>query len=289
MCQRRGPFGLPETTLHGERCQSRYQRQQGRCGPFMYTVQDSYPKVAVGKSGEAHTSLPLCIASDLTEHLLRLQHIRFQTDQGQIKGHVNTAQGRAVRVTPHAKLTTTIRSVVTVGKEDLTGAEATRAGLILNAFKGSDSLFSSPFVRKVFFPNYPLHTLNWPELPTTQPKISFAYRELNKSQQKAVEKCLSNKEADRHVVIVVSPFCSFYPLPYLTMGVRGRQGPGRPLSSRPPFRARSPSTHRIRSGSSHNRTLPSRTSRRNWLIPVFWTSSSSYQRISITIGKPLRL
>jgi len=144
------------------------------------------------------------------EHSLRLQHIRFETDQGQIKGHVSTVQGRTVRVTPHAQLTAKIKSVVTVGKEDLTGAEATRAGLILDAFKGSDSIFSSPFVRKVFFPNYPLHTLKWPELPTTQPKVTFSNREPNKSQRKAVQKCLSNKEEDRHVVIVVSSSCSFY-------------------------------------------------------------------------------
>ena len=118
-------------------------------------------------------------------------------------------RGRAVRVSPHAKFTAKIKSVVTVGKEELTGAEATRAGLILDAFKGSDSLLSSPFVRKVFFPNYPLHTLKWPDLPTTKPKINFTYREPNKSQRKAVERCLSNKEADRHVVIVVSSTSSF--------------------------------------------------------------------------------
>jgi len=110
----------------------------------------------------------------------------------------------------HGKITAKIKSVITVGKEELTGAEANRASLILGAFKGSDSLFTSPFVRKVFFPNYPLDTLKWPELPTTQPEISFTYRPLNKSQRKAVEKCLSNQEADRHVVIVVSSSSSFY-------------------------------------------------------------------------------
>ena len=119
-------------------------------------------------------------------------------------------QGRAVRVTPQAQFTAKIKSVVTVGKEELTGAEVSRAGLILDAFKGSDTLFSSPFVRKVFFPKYPLDTLKWPELPTTQPKISFTYRDLNKSQRKAVERCLSNKEADRHVVIVVRSTSPFY-------------------------------------------------------------------------------
>ena len=151
-----------------------------------------------------HTHIRTAFDRRLTDLFFRLQHIRFETDQGQIKGDVKQVQGRAVRVAPRTQFTAKIKSVVTVGKEDLTGAEANRADLILGAFKGSDVLFSSPFVRKVFFPKYPLDTLEWPELPTTQPKITFTYRDLNKSQRKAVEKCLSNKEADRHVVIVVS-------------------------------------------------------------------------------------
>ena len=128
--------------------------------------------------------------------------------------------GKAVRVIPHAKFNAKIRSVVTVGKEELTVAEATRASLVLDAFKGSDSLLSSPFVRKIFFPNYPLHKLKWPELPGTQPKVDFAYRKLNESQRRAVEKSLSNKEGDRHVIIVVSSTPRF-----LSLSHDGCQGP----------------------------------------------------------------
>lgn len=137
------------------------------------------------------------------------QHIRFKTDEGEIKGHVSNVQGRAVKVTPHAQVTTKINSVVTIGKGELTGSEVSRADLILDAFKGSDLVLSSPFVRKIFFPSFPFNTLKWPKLPDTQPKIDFTYRELNTSQRKAVEKCLSNKEEDRHVIIVVSPTFSF--------------------------------------------------------------------------------
>ena len=118
-------------------------------------------------------------------------------------------QGRAVRVTPLSEFSAKIKSVATVGKEGSTPAEANRADLILETFKGSDCLLSSPFVRKIFFPGYPLHTLQWPRLPTTQPMITFASQRLNKSQQRAVRKCLSNKEQDRHVVIVVSSTPSF--------------------------------------------------------------------------------
>ena len=133
---------------------------------------------------------------------------------------MSNVQGRAVKVTPHAQFTAKIKSVVTIGKDGLTGAEASRAGLILDAFKGSESLLSSPFVRKIFFPGYPLDTLKWPKLPATQPTINFTYRPLNDSQRKAVERCLSNKEEDRHVVIVVSTTSSFLSLSY-----DGHQGP----------------------------------------------------------------
>ena len=137
-------------------------------------------------------------------------------------------QGKAVQVTPHAQVTTQIKSVVTIGKDELTGAEASRADLILGVFKGSDSLLSSPFVRKIFFPRYPFHTLKWPELPATQPNINFTHRELNGSQREAVERCLSSKEQDRHVVIVVSPH--FLELCFrLMVVIRDRRGPARPL------------------------------------------------------------
>ena len=133
---------------------------------------------------------------------------------------MKNVKGRAVLVTPRTQFTANIESVATIGKEDLTRAETSRAGLILSTFEGSDSLFSSPFVRKIFFPDYPLHTLKWPELPATQPNINFTYRPLNESQRKAVKRCLSNKEEDRHVVIVVSSLSSFPPSLH-----HSRQGP----------------------------------------------------------------
>ena len=130
------------------------------------------------------------------------------------------AGGRSVTVAAHAQPATNIRSVATIGKDGLTVAEASRADVILSAFKGSNSLLSNPFVRKIFFPGYPLHTLKWPGLPTTQPNINFTHQELNESQLKAVERCLSSKEEDRHVVIVVSSISSF-----LSLSHDGHQGP----------------------------------------------------------------
>jgi hypothetical protein len=120
---------------------------------------------------------------------------------------VKNVSGRDVKVASHTQIASNakIRSVVTIGKDELNGAGTTRAILILDAFRDGDALISSPFVRKIFFPDYPLHTLKWPKLPQTLPKINFTYRQLNASQKKAVEKCLSNGEEDRHVVIVVRP------------------------------------------------------------------------------------
>jgi hypothetical protein len=157
-----------------------------------------------------------------------LQHVRLRTDQGEVKGHVNSVQGRAVRVTPQAQLDSAVKitSVVTIGKEELNDAETSRASLVLDAFKGGDSLLSSPFVRKTFFPGYPLDTLNWPPLPTTQPKVNFSYKALNLSQRMAVVKALSNEEVDRQVVIVVG-LNRFLPLALSHEGHQGPPGTGK--------------------------------------------------------------
>ena len=60
-------------------------------------------------------------------------------------------------------------------------------------------------------------------MPPTQQKVNFTYRQLNTSQRKAVEKCLSNSEEDRHVVIIVSQTLSF-PFPSLIQRVSGSAG-----------------------------------------------------------------
>ena len=137
--------------------------------------------------------------------------------------------GKAVKVTPYSQFAVTakITSVVTIGKDELTGAETSRADLILDAFQGGDLLLSVPFVRKIFFPGYNLRTLKWPDLPKTRAEITFTYRQLNTSQKKAVEKCLSNEEEDRHVIIIVhSTSLSFF---LISLSIRGHRGPERPL------------------------------------------------------------
>lgn len=175
----------------------------------MHALQNPY--AAIGNPGEAYSLYPPA-STDLRlwprrQHSFGIQHIQLSTDHGEIKGHVRKARGRAVKVIPHAQIIASakITSVVTIGKEALTEAESSRAGLILDAFKGGNILLTCPFVRKIFFPGYNLETLKWPDLPKTQPNISFTYRPLNESQQRAVKKCLSGEEEDRHVVVIVSP------------------------------------------------------------------------------------
>ena len=143
---------------------------------------------------------------------------------------MKNVSGRAVKVAPHTRINATakIKSVVTIGKDELNGAETTRAILVLDAFRDGDTLLSSPFVRKIFFPDHPITMLKWPKLPKTEPKIDFTHKNLNESQTKAVEKCLSNEEEDRHVIIVVRSHFLVVPV-HLTVGTRDRQGPARPL------------------------------------------------------------
>lgn len=139
-------------------------------------------------------------------------------------GRVGEICGRAVVVTTPTQLaaTTKITSVVTIGKENPTRAEASRVSLILDAFKGGDKLLAAPFIRKIFFPGYPLEELKWPDLPTTHPRIISSYQQLNRSQRTAVEKCLSNKEEDRLVVIIVSSFTSLFH--HISLKVSGAAG-----------------------------------------------------------------
>lgn len=129
------------------------------------------------------------------------------TDQGIMEGCVERAKGKSVRIVPQTgdfDTTAVIRFVTTVGKEGLTTAGKSRANLVLVTFQGSDVLLTSPFVRMVFFPDFPLYELDWPELPPFEPSINLAHLSLNVGQIEAIEKCLSNEEDDRLVVVIVS-------------------------------------------------------------------------------------
>lgn len=123
--------------------------------------------------------------------------LQFETAKGKVDGRATTVRGKAVKVTV-SKNIDAIKSVVTIGKEDPTNAESRRSIIVLEAFKGSDSLFRSPSVRKMFFPSFPTSQLVWPSaLPGPTPVVNFPYRDLNPSQRAAVEFCLCRTEKRR--------------------------------------------------------------------------------------------
>lgn len=156
-----------------------------------------------------------------------LQHLRFETDQGNFKGYARGVSGKSVQATPGFSETATVISVTTIGKEGLTNAGASRASLVLSAFKGANTLLSSPFVRKIFFPDYPSYKFQWPPRSGTQPRINFTHRPLNGSQLVAVQKCISNNKKNRHVVIVVSSRCLVVLVHSSHSGHQGPPGTGK--------------------------------------------------------------
>ncbi|KAF9786645.1 hypothetical protein BJ322DRAFT_1184348 [Thelephora terrestris] len=132
-----------------------------------YTKNDISPEIGVTKRG-----------LDLKAHASKIASGSLRT---------STSVSKLTKANSKVAETAKIEYVVTVGKEGLTIAGTSRASLVLGAFEGAGALLSSPF------------------MPKTQPKINFTYRPLNAPQRKAGEKCLSNEEEDRRVVVVGPP------------------------------------------------------------------------------------
>ncbi|KAI6030237.1 P-loop containing nucleoside triphosphate hydrolase protein, partial [Pisolithus marmoratus] len=97
-----------------------------------------------------------------------------------------------------------IRSVTTVGKADLTSAEAYRESIILAILKGESTLLSYPFFKAIWLPNDPIR---WPQSDDPKPEIPICCQDLrvNDSQQRAIEKILSVSDRDRVVLIQGPP------------------------------------------------------------------------------------
>jgi primosomal protein N' len=118
-------------------------------------------------------------------------------------GRATQVSGRAATVALRGNLRAdTIRSVYTIGKEDPTSAESQRATIILKALQGSVTL-QLPFVQSIWLP---LETPTWPTQPQrASPSIYFPHCPLNPSQALAVERILSDSDADRISVIQGPP------------------------------------------------------------------------------------
>jgi ATP-dependent exoDNAse (exonuclease V) alpha subunit len=108
-----------------------------------------------------------------------------------IPARVVGTQGKMAIVNPQASCSSKeILSVYTVGQEGLTNAEEQRERIILTALKTKSTFLEHPLARKIWLPSA---LASSPVLRHLTP-LSFSYRTLNTSQQKAVRAILSNDE-----------------------------------------------------------------------------------------------
>ncbi|KAG6326048.1 hypothetical protein ID866_13041, partial [Astraeus odoratus] len=136
----------------------------------------------------------------------RQQFLEIETQQGsRIKAHTRKVDGRQAEIEVQGSVTgDNIKSITTVGKADLTPAEAAREKAILETLKGESSLSSQPFFKTIWLPR---DTPSWPptNLPDCSKQIYCSDLNLNTVQEAAVEKILSNSDENRTVLIQGPP------------------------------------------------------------------------------------
>ncbi|KAI6108081.1 P-loop containing nucleoside triphosphate hydrolase protein [Pisolithus sp. B1] len=131
---------------------------------------------------------------------------QIETRKGvQMRGRAIHVNGREAQIEVMGSLhDDKIKSVTTIGKEDLTFAETCRENVISAILREESTLLSHPFVRAIWFPG---HQVWWLPSSHLKPKIPIccANLEINPSQERAVEKILSAENADRLVLIQGPP------------------------------------------------------------------------------------
>ncbi|KAG6326106.1 hypothetical protein ID866_12983, partial [Astraeus odoratus] len=136
----------------------------------------------------------------------RQQFLEIETQQGsRIKAHALKVAGRQAQIIVQGSVTgDNIKSITTVGKADLTPAEAAREKAILETLKGESSLLSQPFFKTIWLPR---DTPSWPQtnLPDCSKQIYCSDLNLNTAQEAAVEKILSSSDENRTVLIQGPP------------------------------------------------------------------------------------
>lgn len=122
----------------------------------------------------------------------------------QVVGRTRKVDGRNVRINVNGPVQgNKILSVTTVGKEDLTNAESTREGIVLEALQCKSNILSNPFFQALWLPG---ERPVWPEYKQQRaPLHVYPSCKLNTSQRAAVEKILSDKDDDRIVTIQGPP------------------------------------------------------------------------------------
>ncbi|KAI6041735.1 P-loop containing nucleoside triphosphate hydrolase protein [Pisolithus marmoratus] len=136
------------------------------------------------------------------------QILQIETHEGvqvHVPGRAVHVKGREARIDDLGPFhRNEIKSVTTIGKADLTSAEACRESVILAILKGESSLLSHPLFKAIWLPNDPIC---WPQSGDPKPQIPICCPglETNTSQKRAIEKILSASDNDRVVLIQGAP------------------------------------------------------------------------------------
>jgi hypothetical protein len=126
-----------------------------------------------------------------------------------LQGRVDVVAGKVANITLVNQEDITAEDIdhlVTAGKEDSTMVQDNRYRLLIRAMKNPEELFSSPFLRLLWYQPNP-RFLPWP--PATHPRpaepleIDF-YKTLNPSQEDAANAALLLDD-DNRITILVGP------------------------------------------------------------------------------------
>lgn len=129
-----------------------------------------------------------------------------------IRGAIGGVQGKDASISAARSLSnqTTGTTLVSIGRDDPTTAEAQRAATILRILQGTTQLLQdSPWIKNIWFPGDDL-CLVWPEKWSKEPQnipINSSPPDiqlLNSSQQEAVNTMLSSDDGNR-ITIVQGP------------------------------------------------------------------------------------
>lgn len=137
------------------------------------------------------------------------QHLELHTvsssKKAYIKGHAARVEGKTAKVTVKGMLSSTSGklAVLTIGKDDPTNAEDTRAHAIAMALQRRTGLLNLPFPRLVWLPQATPATGGQPN--PRKIGITFNQRPLNLSQKRAVEAMLDQSPKKQLVVIHGGP------------------------------------------------------------------------------------
>ncbi|KAG6332525.1 hypothetical protein ID866_6562 [Astraeus odoratus] len=127
------------------------------------------------------------------------------TSTSSVSGRTKGVKGRQARVLVHGSIGHgSIVSVSTIGKEDLTYAQAFREDIILGALQSPGTLVSHPFFQSIWLPHERVSWKKQDSVPR-EPYVYIPGRTLNSSQEVAVKKVLSPSDDDRLVVIQGPP------------------------------------------------------------------------------------